>query len=183
METFWAKGYQATSMTDLTDAMGIASPSLYAAFGSKEKLFESALTHYCANHGGDMWERLDQGKSVIAAVDDFLMASVEAFTDSSHPPGCMVVNAANEVAATTDHAAWQFVQSLWRENHRQLAGRFAKAKKENEIDDTVDIDAMADVFQALQSGLSNAARMGRSKTELKNAAKIGCALIRSIARA
>jgi len=51
MELFWIKGYEGASMTDLTSAMGIASPSLYAAFGSKEELFRRAVQHYGATEG------------------------------------------------------------------------------------------------------------------------------------
>lgn len=177
MGVFWAKGFQGTSMTDLTEAMGIASPSLYAAFGSKEKLFEASLAHYCAHHGGDMWERLEQGTTIATAIEEFLTASIDAFTDRSHPPGCMVVNAANEATATTNHAAWPFVQALWDGNRRQLVERFARAKREGDLKDTVDVEAAADVFLALQSGLSNAARMGKPKNDLKRAAKLGCALM------
>ena len=48
MEVFWERGYQAASMTDLTEAMGINSPSLYAAFGSKEELYREAIGHFAA---------------------------------------------------------------------------------------------------------------------------------------
>lgn len=55
MEVFWRLGYEGASMTDLTAAMGIASPSLYAAFGSKEALFRQALDHYRATEGKEIW--------------------------------------------------------------------------------------------------------------------------------
>lgn len=182
METFWAKGFQASSMTDLTEAMGIASPSLYAAFGSKERLFESALAHYCAHHGGDMWERLDRGKTIAVAIEDFLMTSVDVFTDRTHPPGCMVVSAVNEITAESNTAAWRAVQALWESNQRQLAERFERAKREHDLKEGVDIDAAATAILALQSGLSNAARMGKSNRELRNAAQLGCDLIQSLVR-
>lgn len=57
MEVFWRLGYEGASMADLTAAMGIASPSLYAAFGSKEALFRLALEHYSATEGREIWGR------------------------------------------------------------------------------------------------------------------------------
>src|SRR6187551_2996735 len=54
---FWLKGYEATSIAELTEAMGIGSPSLYAAFGSKEALYAEALRHYCENYDALFWKR------------------------------------------------------------------------------------------------------------------------------
>src|SRR5919106_1320568 len=59
MEVFWVKGYEGSSMSDLTAAMGIASPSLYAAFGSKEELFRQALKHYSDTEGRHIWHGVE----------------------------------------------------------------------------------------------------------------------------
>ena len=58
MLVFWRKGFAATSMNDLCDAMGIRSPSLYAAFGSKEALYLEAMEHYVKTVGPTIWDKL-----------------------------------------------------------------------------------------------------------------------------
>src|SRR5688500_1672592 len=68
MEVFWAKGYGGASMAELTTAMGINSPSLYAAFGSKEKLFEEAVALYTTSEGTDIWDALPEAATAREAV-------------------------------------------------------------------------------------------------------------------
>src|ERR1700743_43149 len=61
MTLFWRQGFFGTSMTDLCDAMGIRSPSLYAAFGSKEALYREAIDHYVRTIGTPVWDKLEEG--------------------------------------------------------------------------------------------------------------------------
>ena len=72
---FWPKGYDGASMADLTAAMGINSPSIYAAFGCKEALFEEAVELYAATEGGRIWGVLETAATARAAVEGLLQAS------------------------------------------------------------------------------------------------------------
>jgi AcrR family transcriptional regulator len=85
MEVFWARDYDGTSMADLTRAMGINSPSLYAAFGSKANLFREALELYAAAEGTDIWQALDEVPRAKAAIELFLRRSAESFTRPGRP--------------------------------------------------------------------------------------------------
>src|ERR671919_2398814 len=88
MEVFWAKGFDGASMADLTGAMGINSPSLYAAFGSKEDLFREAVALYGATEGTEIWSGLQEAPTARAAVERFLRVSAESFTRPGKPRGC-----------------------------------------------------------------------------------------------
>ena len=75
---FWEKGYEATSISDLTEALGIGAPSLYAAFGSKEALYTEALNYYCESNEALVWGRALKGprEAVVSRVADRLAVSV-----------------------------------------------------------------------------------------------------------
>ena len=78
MELFWAKGYADASMAELTAAMGINAPSLYAAFGSKEQLFREAVELYQQTQGGTVWSCLEGPGAVRDNVEQLLMAAVDS---------------------------------------------------------------------------------------------------------
>lgn len=90
---FWQKGYAATSISDLTETMGIGSPSLYAAFGSKEALYGEALRYYGENYEERVWGNFAKAKTAREAIEAFLTDSAAALTGSAgrvEPLGCMV---------------------------------------------------------------------------------------------
>src|SRR4029078_4869157 len=78
MFLFWRKGFEATSMNDLCDAMGVRSPSLYAAFESKEALYLAAFEHYVATEGQAVWDKLGEGATARAGVENLLIGMAEA---------------------------------------------------------------------------------------------------------
>ena len=85
-EVFWAKGHEGTSMADLTAAMSIASPSLYAAFGSKEALFRQALAFYGKAEGSEIWDAVERAPTAREAVEAYLMETARVFTRPGKPP-------------------------------------------------------------------------------------------------
>ena len=90
---FWRKGYAATSISDLTEAMGIGSPSLYAAFGSKDELYAESLRHFGERFEALVWGNFRAASTAYDAVAALLTDSAAAFTGScgqNDPPGCMV---------------------------------------------------------------------------------------------
>ena len=93
MEVFWRHGYEGTSIADLTAAMGINRPSLYAAFGDKKELFRKCLDRYASGPAGYVREAL-QEPTCRAAVEALLRGSVERLTAPDTPPGCMAVSGA-----------------------------------------------------------------------------------------
>ncbi|RYF66661.1 MAG: TetR/AcrR family transcriptional regulator, partial [Comamonadaceae bacterium] len=88
MHLFWQKGYSATSISDLTCAMGIGSPSLYAAFGSKEALYVEALDHYARAHEAIAWGGFAAASTARDAVAALLLDTATGLVAASN--GCMV---------------------------------------------------------------------------------------------
>src|SRR5260370_6295253 len=93
LEVFWRKGYEGGSMADLTEAMGITKPSLYAAFGNKEELFRKALDRYVDGPGGYFQVALGM-PTARTVVEHLLYEAADAVTDPNNPPGCLAVQGA-----------------------------------------------------------------------------------------
>ena len=98
MDLFWAKGYEATSVQDLTDHLGIGRASLYATFGDKRNLYLQALEHYRTNEATGLAELLASADPVLPAIRTVLEQAVSDAVDVRPSRGCLAVNAAAEVA-------------------------------------------------------------------------------------
>src|ERR1700745_2537406 len=90
---FWARGYEGATLPELTKAMGINRPSLYAAFGNKEQLFRKALDRYVEGPACYLRKALAE-PTAKAVAEKVLDGAVEMLTDAKHPPGCMIVSGA-----------------------------------------------------------------------------------------
>ncbi|HWC03595.1 MAG TPA: TetR/AcrR family transcriptional regulator [Methylomirabilota bacterium] len=90
VRVFWRQGYQGTSLSDLTRAMGINRPSLYGAFGDKKALFRKALDRYAAGPGAYAREALS-APTAREVVERLLRGAVDCFADPGNPPGCLLV--------------------------------------------------------------------------------------------
>ncbi|MGA2420636.1 MAG: TetR/AcrR family transcriptional regulator, partial [Candidatus Acidiferrum sp.] len=93
LKVFWERGYEGASLTDLTEAMGIKRPSLYATFGNKEQLFRKVLDRYTAEATGYFKEALREPKA-RAAMEKLLMSAAEALQQPGQPQGCLMVQGA-----------------------------------------------------------------------------------------
>ena len=91
MEVFWRHGYEGATIAQLTDAMGINPPSLYAAFGSKEGLLKAALDRYSAKRADWSWKKSLGAPTARDVAERLLMRTADAQTDPANPPGCLLV--------------------------------------------------------------------------------------------
>ena len=179
MDVFWLKGYEAASMADLTAAMGIASPSLYAAFGSKEDLFRQVLDHYVRGEGDLIWSATMRAKTAYEAVETFLMQTARVFTRRSRPTGCLVVLSALH---PSEHS-----ETVRRElNERRalsvkgLRDRLREGVERGEISAAADLDAIAKYFVTVQQGMSIQARDGATRQQLELIARAALAAWRPL---
>jgi len=98
MECFWHRGYQATSVRDLADKMGISAPSLYNAYGDKHTLFVQALEHYLDHSARALIKRLENSLPPKQAVRRFIQEIIERSVNDRERRGCFLINSALEVA-------------------------------------------------------------------------------------
>lgn len=172
MEVFWAKGFDDTSMTDLTSAMGIVSPSLYAAFGSKEALFQEAVKLYQATAGLDIWESLETEPTIRGAIETFLLATARSYAKSDGPKGCLLVLGARPSGRGND-VAYEALRSGRAESRGRLRKRFERAVLEGELPSNFDCEAAAAFCATLQSGMSILARDGADAATMEAVANYG----------
>jgi AcrR family transcriptional regulator len=171
MRLFWQKGYEATSLADLTAAMGIASPSLYAAFGSKEALFVEALNHYGATYAWG-WKNFLDAPTARAAVQAWLMDSAAFLTGGIEdvPLGCMAT--LSVIGAAGHPELCEQTRTARAAPRAVVRKRLEQGAANGEIPASVDLDALARFVHIVQNGMSLHARDGASRAELEAAVQV-----------
>ncbi|MFI1564253.1 TetR/AcrR family transcriptional regulator [Streptomyces sp. NPDC020490] len=150
MDVFWRQGYTATSLQDLTSAIGIGSGSLYAAFGSKEKLYARALERYISRNAAALVAHLESADEVRPALRAALTAMAE--TDLCDPGrGCMLVNAATERAS--DPVTAERVSATMRLVESTITGALERAKVRGELSADKEPAELAPLFTTFIQGL------------------------------
>lgn len=165
MQLFWIKGYEGASISDLTKVMGIGSPSLYAAFGSKEALFLEAAQLYDVTEGSPNWRALQTATTAREAVQGVLMDSAVAFGRNDNPGGCLNVLSALNATDENEH-----VRSELRSKRLQcieaLEARLERAIAAGELSGEVDIRSVARFYVTVHQGMSIQSRDGASTETL-----------------
>jgi AcrR family transcriptional regulator len=168
METFWLKGFDGCAISDLTAAMNINSPSLYAAFGSKEDLFREAVDLYGMLEGEATRCALEGPRNIRDALGTMLKRSVDMFTRGPQPRGCMVMLGTLNVSADQ-----KGLRDLLHKRQRQILDvigkRMALAVDDGEIAPSVDIDALSMMCAVLFTGLAVHAHDGAGRAKLDSA--------------
>jgi len=166
MLVFWRKGFAATSMSDLCDAMGISSPSLYAAFGSKEALYLEAVEYYARTIGPPVWDKLAEGATARAGIENLLIAWTESLPKSrATPAGCMALLAAvgDEWPATIVRV----VKKVRLEMLGTLRSRLETAVAKGELPASTDIDGLSRFYLSVFQGMAVQAKDGATSAELR----------------
>ena len=166
MLVFWRKGFAAASMNDLCDAMGIRSPSLYAAFGSKEALYLEAVEHYVNTVGPPVWGQLTAGTTARADVEHLLQAAAENLPESTAvPAGCMAILAA--IGDEWPAPIVEVVRKVRREMLEMLRTRLNAAVAARELPVSVDVDRLSRFYLSIVQGMAIQARDGATVADLK----------------
>ena len=166
MEAFWRNGFDATSLTDLTDAMDMSRSSLYAAFGDKDRLFARALDLYMAEISAERVKILRTAPSAREGIRDFLEHHIRVALDPKTPPGCMFVNTAVEVdAVPTDVAERVTTRAAMGETAvRELLER---SQEGGELNRSKDTHSLALMIVAASYGIHVMARMHADRPKLQ----------------
>ncbi|RDI44689.1 TetR/AcrR family transcriptional regulator [Nocardia mexicana] len=157
MEVFWEHGYEGASMSDLTAAMGINSPSLYAAFGGKEQLFREAVGLYGCTEGSYTERALREEPTARAAIEAMLRDNAVAYVDGTTPRGCMVV-LAGSTYTTRNTAIRDFLTEKRRGTVEDIRHRIDRGIADGDLPVGTDAAELADFYATVLFGLSVQAR-------------------------
>ncbi|PWK77364.1 TetR family transcriptional regulator [Mucilaginibacter oryzae] len=149
MEVFWKKGYNATSLRDLTDAMQINSSSLYNTIGDKQELFVRCVQHYTDIRKQDWEKRLAGKRSPLSILVDYIHEAVNVIINGES--SCMAVKTAFEVA-TNDERVKQILVADDQRAYNFLHDLIKNAMEEGEIRDDEDPALLADYFNSTWTG-------------------------------
>ncbi len=164
MQLFWAHGYEGTSIADLTEAMGINKPSLYAAFGSKETLFEKALQQYISGPIAFVSAALEE-PTAYRVVEKLLLDSAHFLTESATPHGCMVNTGSLSCGPQAEPIKDLLVaRRQWFEN--ALIARMQRAREAGELAEGTDAATLARYVATIHRGMSIQAASGASREDL-----------------
>lgn len=165
LRVFWTKGYEGASLTDLTDAMGVTRPSLYAAFGNKESLFTKALDLYEQEKLAYVRGALDQPTARTVA-EHILRGGLANVTCKDEPRGCLGVISA--VACGAEAASIrQAVTERRQSSHSAIVERFDRAKADGDLPAHVDTEGLTSYLIAIMQGMAVQASSGASAVELE----------------
>lgn len=163
-ELFWRNGYERTSLSDLTTAMGITPPSFYFAFGSKEELFWRVFQHYSDTRLSQTEEAYDQ-PTARGFVEFMLYRLADLYTDKACPPGCLVVN--NSLPCADAEESVRTKLATIREKRRErLRKRLKEDQKKGTLPADADPDELARYLMVLSWGMAHAAQSGATRAQL-----------------
>lgn len=177
MELFWQKGYEATSLQDLLNAMAISKSSFYQAFGSKHDLFEHCLALFRDRQVKRMQAALEQAASGREFLRSVLQAVAAEAESPTAPKGCLIMNTASEFAGRDAGIA-----SLVAEGAREFAGVFRaavlRAQAEGDIAPERQVDALANYVVGTVSGMKTLAKAGLPRTAIEEFAEVAMGALR-----
>ncbi len=159
MRLFWARGYETTSMADLRAALGLTQASIYAAFGSKERLFLEAVALYRRTAGNTTARALEEHATAREAVEAMLRGAVETFLEEGAPGGCLVVLSAVHCSEES-RAVREELAGFRRETEARVLERLRRGQREGDLPDTAPVEAMAGFYTTVLHGLSVQAKDG-----------------------
>ena len=171
-ELFWQKGYEGTSLSDLTGAMRITAPSFYFAFGNKEKLFRKVIENYYASQL-ELLNAAMRESTVRGVAEKFLYGYADVLTGPSHAPGCLALNSA--LPSAKDDTVRSWLTTLRGQLAVKLRKRFAKARGTAELPHDANPEVLARYIAILAWGLAVEAQAGARRKDLYSAIATGLA--------
>jgi AcrR family transcriptional regulator len=170
MTVFWRHGYEGASVAELTSAMGISTPSLYACFGSKEALFQAVLDRYHVRQK-DFMESTLAAPTAYAVAGTFLhgVSDFAAHTGGANPPGCLLLQSG---LSCTDTDIPDLLAKHRADKEAALRARFERAKKSGDLPKSASAPALARYLMVIANGICVQAAAGTTAKELHQVAEL-----------
>jgi AcrR family transcriptional regulator len=167
MLVFWQYGYDTTSLNDLTSAMGITPPSLYGAFGDKEKLFLEAVQRYTERHEDKISRCLEEAPTAREAVQNLMEIVAIEHTCPQHPPGCMMETVVTNCTAASSHLQTTMAEMKERKKARFTA-RIQRGIDQGELAPGANAETLSDFYITVLNGMTSLARDKASCGQLQS---------------
>ena len=164
MLTFWRHGYETTSIVDLTTAMGVTAPSLYAAFGDKKRLFLEAARRYAGDPEA-VARAIRGAPTAYDAARDLLTQAATAYTGDTTPKGCLLASATASGSAASAEVQ-RAVADIRKQIETRLCERIERDISEDALPAGTSAEALAGMVMAFVQGMSVLARDGKPRTDL-----------------
>ncbi|MBT2401009.1 TetR/AcrR family transcriptional regulator [Streptomyces sp. ISL-100] len=177
LELFWRCGYEATTMADLVEHLGIGRASIYATFGSKHELYLKALDRYADSRNPQLLGELSQPGPALPAVRAVMRRfAAEAASDAERLTGCFVTNTAAELAPHDDSAARRVAVS-WENIETLLHSALVRAQAQGELPEDRDPRALARMLLVLMQGLRVVGKASSDPARVRDAAEQALTLL------
>lgn len=169
MDVFWRHGYEGASFAELTKAMGVNSPSIYVAFGSKRGLFEAVLQRYRSRRAARR-DYVLAGATAREVAERMLFDTIDWLIDPNEPLGCLLIQAGLSTGVNNGDIPRALISQ--RSGIREaLTERFKRSQLEGDLPSSADPAALARYLHMVVLGLSIQAQDGMSEKELKQSAE------------
>jgi AcrR family transcriptional regulator len=170
LQVFWRKGFEGTTLPDLTAAMGINRPSLYSAFGNKKELFRKVVARYVEGPAACMRKALAE-PTARAVAECLLLGGVDLMTEPNKPRGCLLVQGALACGDEADCIRRE-LSAKRQSGEAAIRKRFEGAKAEGDLPRNVDPADLARYLVTVMRGLAVQAAGGASRRELRRVAEL-----------
>jgi AcrR family transcriptional regulator len=170
LDVFWRKGYEGASLSELTEAMGINRPSLYAAFGNKEELFRRVLVRYVEGPARCVSKSLEQ-PTAREVVDGLLKSAVDVAANPRNPRGCLLVQAALACGEAAESIRQELIARR-AATEAAIRERFERAKAAGDLPADADPTDLASYVVTVMRGMAVQAAGGASQAELRRVAEL-----------
>ena len=170
LEVFWKKGYEGASLPDLTKAMGINRPSLYAAFGNKEALFRQAIDRYIAGNACRVNEALKE-PTTKQAVRRLLLGNIDLVTSAKSPRGCFLVQGALACGDDADPVRQELIKRR-ATLEVALTERFKQALADGDLPKEIDPADLARYVVVISHGMAVQAASGATRAKLQKVVEL-----------
>ncbi|MDQ9833016.1 TetR/AcrR family transcriptional regulator [Acinetobacter soli] len=165
MLLFWAHGYEATSINDLTQALNVTAPSLYSTFGDKVTLFYKSIDYYLAHEACPIERIFEQAKTAKIAFELYFYDNLNRLLQPNKPSGCMLVVATMNCSESTQQVQHTLLSKRLKTKHKLLE-RLQQGIIDGDLPGNAPIETMTDFYATLLQGLTLQARDGADLAQL-----------------